>query len=112
MGDYQGLYYNEFISNKEVIKSFQNHDLPFKNGESINHLNKRIISEIVNICNNTKYDRIAIFSHSAAISNLKSFLLNEDYESIKMCCLIYKNNELKVLSYVPIKYGEKKLIKL
>ena len=53
-----------------------------------------------------KYDRIAIFSHSAAISNLKAYLTNEKYESIRMCCLLYRNNQLNVLGTVSSKTND------
>lgn len=112
MGIYQGLYFKDFITNEHVLESIANHDLPFENGESINQLNERMLNAIMEICNTSDKERIAIFSHSAAISNLKSYLTNEEYDSIKMCCLLFRNNKLHVLSSVPIKHGDGKLVTL
>lgn len=101
MGRFQGMPYKKFIENKSVIACFQNHDLPFPNGESINQLNQRLLNEIIKICKTTRYKRIAIFSHSAAISNLKSYLCNSKYQSLTMCCFLYKNESLQLLDFVP-----------
>lgn len=102
MGKYQGLNFETFIKSEEVKFSFENYDLPFPGGESINQLNNRLYNFINEICNQTNYERIAIVTHSAAISNLKSFISKEKYISLKMCCLMYKNNKITVLDYIPV----------
>lgn len=99
MGKYQGMPFESFINLPEVRKSFNDYNIPFENGESINDLNNRTINFIKKVCNNTRYKKIAIITHSAVISNLKSFVSNEEFVSVNMCSFIYKNNNLKVLDY-------------
>lgn len=103
MGKYQGLDFQKFIKSEEVKRSFENYDIPFPGGESINQLNNRLYNFIVEICNQTSYERIAIVTHSAAISNLKAFISKEKYISLKMCSLIYKDKKLIVFDYTPVK---------
>lgn len=102
MGKYQGLDFQIFMKSEEVKLCFENHDLSFPGGESINQLNNRLYNFIDEICNQTNYERIAIVTHSAAISNLKAFISKEKYISLKMCCLMYKNNKITVLDYIPV----------
>ena len=84
MGVYQGKPFIDFISSSEVKKSLDNHNIPFEDGESINDLNKRYLSSLNDICINSNYKKIAIISHSAAISNLKSSITSEPYQSLRM----------------------------
>lgn len=113
MGKYQGLEFQKFINSEEIKRSFENYNIPFPEGESINELNNRLYTFINEICNQTSYERIAIITHSAAISNLKAFVSNDKYISLKMCCLMYKDNKLNVIDYIPvnekIKNKQKKL---
>lgn len=102
MGKYQGLDFEKFINSEEVKLSFKNYNIPFPGGESINDLNNRLYDLINEICNKTNYKKIAIVTHSAAISNLKAFISKEKYISLKMCCLIYKDNKLSVLDYTSV----------
>ena len=99
MGKYQGLFFEDFINRREVIESFKNYDLKIGGGESINELNARIYNFIKNIVKNTKYQRIAIITHSAVISNLRSYLSKSNYISLSECSLLYKNNKLLVTGY-------------
>ncbi len=109
MGIYQGKPFNVFINSKDVKKSLENHSIPFEQGESINDLNKRYIYFMLNIAKNTNYTNIAIISHSAAISNLKSFLNSEKYESLRMCKINVNNNNLIVENYLTINDSLKKI---
>lgn len=103
MGKLQGLLFKDFITNDSVKLSFKDHNIPFEDGESINHLNSRLITCIEKICNTTNCNRIGIVSHSAALSNLVSYLLNKDYLSLRMCCLLYSNGKLEVVDFVSAK---------
>ena len=100
MGKYQGLLFEDFINRKEVIECFRNYDLKIGGGESINELNARIFNFIKNIVKNNNYQRIAIITHSAVISNLRAYLSKSNYLSLMECSLLYKNNELLVTKYV------------
>lgn len=102
MGKYQGLDFQKFISSEEVKCSFENHDIPFPGGESVNQLNNRLYNFINEICNQTNYERTAVVTHSAAISNLKAFVSKEKYISLKRCCLMYSDNKITVFNYEPV----------
>ena len=108
MGKYQGLPMETFLNSNEAKASFADHNLKFLNGESINDLNGRIINYILSICSKTKYNRIALITHSAVISNLASHLLNVPYRCLNECTLCYSNSKLEVIKY---DNNEKKLIK-
>lgn len=110
MGKYQGLSFEKFINSDKVKESFRNYDVPFEGGESINDLNERMTNFIKKVVNETEYRNIAIITHSAAISNLKAYISNEDYISVKMCCLVYNNGDLMALDYIPVKRDVKEKI--
>ena len=99
MGKYQGLKKDEFINQENVCKCFANHSLAIDGGESINALNERMINFLIEVCKETRYKRIAVITHSAAISNLKAYLSNNNYVRTNRCVLLYKNNVLSVLEY-------------
>jgi len=111
MGEYQGVKFSSFVSATDVKKCFENYDTKFPGGESINELNQRLLKFIEEICNTTKYSKIAIVTHSAAISNLNSFISKEDYTSLKMCCLEYNNHEFSVIDNTPV-IAKKKIKKI
>lgn len=99
MGEYQGMLFEDYMKQEDVRLSFQNHDLPIGNGESINQLNNRILNFIMKIGKESSYNRIAIVSHSAVVSNLKSYLTNQHYASLCECTLLFKDDKLYVVSY-------------
>lgn len=111
MGKYQGMDFNLFIKLDEVQKSFTDYNIPFENGESINELNNRILNFIIRICHETNYEKIAIVTHSAVISNLKSFITKEPFMSLNKCCLLYKDNKFYVIDYVTSKEEKQKIKK-
>ncbi len=100
MGKYQGMILKEVLNIDEVKKCFSNYDLKFEGGESINQLNRRILDFIKKVCENTQYTRIAMISHSAAISNLKAYITGEKYISLNECKILYSKGELSVIDYV------------
>ena len=99
MGKYQGMLLKDFINQDEVKACFSNYALPLDGGESINQLNERITNFIKKICSETEYKKIAIISHSAAISNLKAYVSGDKYVSLNQCTLLYANGKLSVLDY-------------
>lgn len=108
MGKYQGLPMEVLLNSNEAKASFTDHSLKFLNGESINDLNSRVINYILSICSKTKYNRIALITHSAVISNIVSHLLNVSYRCLNECTLCYSNSKLEVIKY---DNNEKELIK-
>jgi len=111
MGKYQGLPMEEFYKCKDVQLSFMNYDLKIGDGESINDLNNRIIKFINNICDETKYRRIALITHSAVISNIKSFLLGTPYSTTVECVILYNNKKLSVIKYTDLESIKNEKIK-
>lgn len=99
MGKYQGMRLKDFINQDEVKACFSNYALSLDGGESINQLNERITNFIKKICSETEYKKIAIISHSAAISNLKAYVSGDKYVSLNQCTLLYANGKLSVLDY-------------
>lgn len=99
MGKYQGILFKDFVDEKEVRSCFNDYDVPFENGESINQLNSRVINFIKKVCEETQYTKIAFISHSATISNLKSYLTGDKYISLNKCVITYNDGELYVKDY-------------
>lgn len=111
MGHFQGRILNECVEEYELKKSFMDYDLPVGGGESINQLNARIVNFVLKVCRSTEYSRIAIITHSAAISNLKAYLTHEKYISLNECILLFQDNQLFVMNSVPnyTKYNKKEI---
>lgn len=99
MGDFQGKLMSEFLKDENVKKAFINYDYVIPGGESINQLNKRYLNGMDIIRDNYTFDKVAIISHGAAISNVKSIISGEKYENIDFCVIKCYNNEYKVGDY-------------
>lgn len=99
MGNFQGELMSDFLRNENVKKAFIDYDFVIPGGESINQLNERYIKGLNIIKDNYNYNKVAIISHGAAISNIKSKLSGEKYEDVDYCVIIYKNNKYRVIDY-------------
>ena len=99
MGIFEGKTMSVFLKNKKVKKAFTNYNYPIPGGESINELNCRFIDGLNAIYNNYNYKKVAIISHGAAISNIKSKISGDTYEDIDFCIIKCYNNTYKVLSF-------------
>ncbi|MDO4962693.1 MAG: histidine phosphatase family protein [bacterium] len=99
MGDFQGGFMSDFLNNEKVKKAFVDYNYVIPGGESINQLNERFISGLDIIRDNYNYSKVAIVSHGAAISNIKSKLSGENYEDIDFCVIIYKDNQYSIIDY-------------
>ncbi len=97
MGDFQGGLMSDFLNNKNVKKAFIDYDFVIPGGESINQLNERYIKGLNIIRDNYNYEKVAIISHGAAISNIKSKISDEKYEDIDYCVIMYKDGKYKVV---------------
>lgn len=60
-------------------------------------MNNRYIEGLETIIKHYNYNKIAIISHGAAISNIKSKISKEKYEDIDYCVIKYYNHEYKVI---------------
>lgn len=98
MGDFQGLSMKEFLNDERVKKCFIDYSIPIPGGESINQLNERFINVLHNIILNYPYKKVAIISHGAAISNLKSYISNENYCDIDKCTIKYDDGKFNIIN--------------
>lgn len=97
MGIYQGKNMNEFLNDEKVQKSFKDYSVQLPGGESINQLNERFTNMLNKIVKEYPYQKIAIISHGAAISNVKSNISKENYKDIDRCIIKYDNNNFTIL---------------
>ena len=97
MGKFQGGLMSDFLNNESVKKAFVDYDFVIPGGESINQLNSRYIKGLDIIRDNYNYDKVAIISHGAAISNIKSKISGEKYEDIDYCIIKYYNNKYTIV---------------
>lgn len=98
MGIFQGGLMSDFLNNESVKKAFVDYDFVIPGGESINQLNSRYIKGLDIIRDNYNYDKVAIISHGAAISNIKSKISGEKYEDIDYCIIKYYNNKYVIVA--------------
>lgn len=99
MGKFQGKTMREFLNDFEVKKCFENYDLVIPGGESINNLISRFLDGMKIISDNYDYYKIAVVSHGAAISNIKSYISKEKYEDIDYCTIKLIDGNYEVIDY-------------
>ena len=99
MGDFQGKSIDCFLNDDYVKECFKDYSLVIPGGESINQLISRFKDGMDIIRNKYNYDRVAIISHGAAISNIKSEISGDKYEDIDYCILKYHNNNYEIVEY-------------
>ncbi|MBR2289318.1 MAG: histidine phosphatase family protein [Clostridia bacterium] len=99
MGVFQGKTMQEFLSNEDVKDCFKNFDLKIPGGESINDLIDRFMKGIDIIKSNYNYNKIAIISHGAAISNIKAFISKQPYEDVDYCVIKSDENGYEVIDF-------------
>lgn len=97
MGDSQGMLMREFLQTESAQKAFSNYDCPFPGGESINQLIKRFTDGLKVVHNNYHYDVVAVVSHGAAISNVRSFISGKPYKDIDYCVIEINNEKWEVV---------------
>lgn len=97
MGIFQGEKSESYLNSTIASMCFTDHTIKFPNGESIDELVQRLINFLKDV-SKRKNNNIAVISHSAAISNLYSYLTNKKYTKIKMLHLMVKNNEIHIIS--------------
>jgi len=89
----------EFASHKDVKKAFLDYNIKIPSGESVNELIKRFIDGIEIVYNKYNYDKVAIISHGAAISNIKSYITKDKYEEVDYCVIKLYNNKYEVVDF-------------
>ncbi len=98
MGVLEGKTLDELKNIEEAIKSLSDYNVPMPNGESVNHLIERIEYMIKHVYNSYQYDRIAMITHGAVVSNIKSAIKKDDYEHIDYCFVGYDGNNFDVFN--------------
>ncbi len=96
---FQGKTMKEFASHKDVKKAFLDYNIKIPSGESVNELIKRFIDGIEIVYNKYNYDKVAIISHGAAISNIKSYITKDKYEEVDYCVIKLYNNKYEVVDF-------------
>ena len=66
-------------------------------GESINHVRERLMYFLEKYLVNSSYKKIAIITHGATMSNLKSAIDGEQYIDIDYCKIVYENKKFKIV---------------
>ena len=99
MWNFQGKSMQEFLSDKTVETAFLDHNVKIPGWESINNLIDRLLNGISIVYDCYNYDRVAIVSHGAAISNLKAHLMNHKYEDIDYCVIKVFGDKYEVTDY-------------
>lgn len=97
MGNFQGGSMSDFLKDENVKKAFIDYNVRIPGGESINELNTRFLSSLYKIVTDYPFKRVAVISHGAAISNVKSFISGEPYEDVDSCVLEYSDEKFKVM---------------
>lgn len=98
MGVYQGQLMKDFLNDKNVCQAFRDYDYVIPGGESINQLINRFMLGLDLISETGFYKTVAVISHGAAISNIKSYLSGEQYEDIDFCIIVGTQGNYNVIS--------------
>lgn len=96
MGVLEGKTLDELKNIEEAIRSLKDYTIPMPNGESINHLIERIESMMNYVYNSYQYNRVAMITHGAVVSNIKSAVKKDDYEHIDYCFVGYDGKSFDV----------------
>ncbi len=98
VGKFQGLKLADFLKDKEGIESLLDYDKVISGGgESINQLRERVMYFLEKTVVNSTYKNIAIITHGATMSNLKSALDGEEYVDIDYCKITYSDKKFTVV---------------
>lgn len=99
MGNFQWKKMDKVLLNKSIKKAFLDYNVKIPWWESINELLERFIDWIKKLYYNYNYDKMAIISHGAAISNIKSYIAKSKYEDIDYCVIKIYRDKFGVLSF-------------
>ena len=97
VGIFQGKPLSDFLNHPEGKEAITNYNKVVTGGESINQVRRRIIYFLEKYLINTPYKKIAIITHGATMSNLKSVIDGKKYVDIDYCKIIYDKKKFKIV---------------
>ena len=97
VGKFQGLPLSVFLKDQEGKDAILDYNKVVTDGESINQLRERIMLFLENYVVKSSYNIVAIITHGATMSNLKSVIDGEEYIDIDYCKIVYSNKKFKVI---------------
>lgn len=97
VGKFQGKPLSDFLHHQEGKEAITNYNKVVTDGESINHVRERLKYFLEKYLVNTPYKKVALITHGATMSNLKSAIDGEQYIDIDYCKIVYENKKFKVI---------------
>lgn len=97
VGKYQGKPLSNFLNSHEGKEAITDYNKVVTDGESINQVRERLMYFLEKYVVNCPYERVAIITHGATMSNLKSEIDGEQYIDIDYCKIVYENKKFKLV---------------
>ena len=97
VGKFQGKPLSDFLNSQEGKEAIVNYNKVVTEGESINQVRERLMYFLEKYIVNCPYEKVAIITHGATMSNLKSVIDREQYVDIDYCKIEYDNKEFKLI---------------
>lgn len=97
VGKYQGKPLSNFLNSQEGKEAIVNYNKVVTDGESINQVRERLMYFLEKYLINSPYEKVAIITHGATMSNLKSAIDGELYIDIDYCKIVYENKKFKLV---------------
>jgi len=100
VGKFQGKPLSDFLKNQEGKNAISNYNYVVTDGESINQVRERLMYFLEKYVVNSPYNNVALVTHGATMSNLKSAIDGEPYLDIDYCKLVYENKKFKIIESI------------
>ena len=97
VGKYQGKPLSNFLNSHEGKEAIADYNKVVTDGESINQVRERLMYFLEKYLVNCPYEKVAIITHGATMSNLKSAIDGEQYIDIDYCKIVYENKKFKLV---------------
>lgn len=97
VGKFQGKPLSDFLHHQEGKEAIVNYNKVVTDGESINQVRERLMYFLEKYLVNSPYKKVALITHGATMSNLKSAIDGEQYIDIDYCKIVYENKKFKVI---------------
>ena len=97
VGKFQGKPLSDFLHHQEGKEAIVNYNKVVTDGESINQVRERLMYFLEKYLVNSPCKKVALITHGATMSNLKSAIDGEQYIDIDYCKIVYENKKFKVI---------------
>lgn len=97
VGKYQGKPLSNFLNSHEGKEAIADYNKVVTDGESINQVRERLMYFLEKYLVNCPFEKVAIITHGATMSNLKSAIDGEQYIDIDYCKIVYENKKFKLV---------------